>query len=205
GISKPMLYVHFGDKEALFDAVLSREILGAAQDERFDVSDLAGYAGRTYDLLAHRPHFWRLMTWLHLERGQDVLLHPAGHNILEAKHAAIAAERARGHITADFSPEEIVRLVTTLVQSWYMAPPAKDVQQHEARRQMIQAAVAPQYLPKPKAFRHSETADSSCGICAQRKLHTTVTNEVRQASFVLSRVLASSSSRAIIRTDPKAP
>src|SRR3546814_1170272 len=58
---------------------------------------------------------------------------------LEAKHAAIAAERARGHITADFSPEEIVRLVTTLVQSWYMAPPAKDVQQHEARRQMIQA------------------------------------------------------------------
>ncbi|WP_437701865.1 TetR/AcrR family transcriptional regulator, partial [Achromobacter xylosoxidans] len=25
GISKPMLYVHFGDKEALFDAVLSRE------------------------------------------------------------------------------------------------------------------------------------------------------------------------------------
>lgn len=76
GISKPMLYVHFGDKEALFDAVLSREILAAAQDERFDADDLPGYAGRTYDLLTERPHLWRLMTWFHLERGQEVLLLP---------------------------------------------------------------------------------------------------------------------------------
>lgn len=96
GISKPMLYVHFGDKEALFDAVLSREILAAAQDERFDADDLPGYAGRTYDLLTERPHLWRLMTWFHLERGQEVLLLPAGHSVLEAKHAAITAAQAEG-------------------------------------------------------------------------------------------------------------
>ncbi|WP_296281701.1 TetR family transcriptional regulator [Pseudoxanthomonas sp.] len=147
GISKPMLYVYFGVKEALFDAVLAQEIVGAAQDDRFEADDLPGYAGRTYDLLAQRPHLWRLMAWFHLERGQDVLLLPAGHGVLESKLAAIATAQAQGRITMHFTPVEIVRLVTTLVQSWCMAPSAADPHEHNVRRKMIQSAVARLLLP----------------------------------------------------------
>lgn len=146
-ISKPMLYVHFGDKEALFDAVLSREILAAAQDERFDADDLPGYAGRTYDLLTERPHLWRLMTWFHLERGQEVLLLPAGHSVLEAKHAAITAAQAEGRITADFTPDEIVRLVATIAANVVHGTGGEDSQEHEARRRAIQLAIARMLSP----------------------------------------------------------
>ncbi len=52
---------------------------------------------------------------------QEVLLLPAGHSVLEAKHAAITAAQAEGRITADFTPDEIVRLVATIVQTWCMA------------------------------------------------------------------------------------
>ena len=82
GISKPMLYTYFGDKEALFDAALTQEVMDAAQADRFDPNDLEGYAGRTYDLLVERPRLWRLLTWHHLERGQDVLMLPAGEVLL---------------------------------------------------------------------------------------------------------------------------
>ncbi|HHH8801201.1 TPA: TetR family transcriptional regulator [Pseudomonas aeruginosa] len=161
GISKPMLYVHFGDKEALFDAVLSREILAAAQDERFDADDLPGYAGRTYDLLTERPHLWRLMTWFHLERGQEVLLLPAGHSVLEAKHAAITAAQAEGRITADFTPDEIVRLVATIVHTWCMAPAARDSQEHEARRRAIQLAIARMLSPGKSPLQRGKIVDAS--------------------------------------------
>jgi AcrR family transcriptional regulator len=96
GISKPMLYTYFGDKEALFDAALTQEVMDAAQADRFDPDDLEGYAGRTYDLLVERPRLWRLLTWHHLERGQDVLMLPAGEVLLGEKLDGIAAAQAEG-------------------------------------------------------------------------------------------------------------
>lgn len=142
GISKPMLYVYFGDKEALFDAVLMREVMDAAEVDQFDAEDLEGYAGRTYDLLVERPRLWRLLTWFHLERGQDILLHPTGHALLSTKLSAIAAVQARGIITPRFEPLQVVRLVTVLTQMWCMAPAARDQEEHDARRTTVQRAVA---------------------------------------------------------------
>lgn len=142
GISKPMMYVYFGDKEALFDAVLMREVMDAAEADRFDPEDLEGYAGRTYDLLVERPRLWRLLTWFHLERGQDILLLPEGQAALGAKRTGIAQAQASGLVTSTFEPMEVVRLVSTLAQLWCTAPPARDAAEHDARRETVKRAVA---------------------------------------------------------------
>ncbi|OUC57236.1 TetR family transcriptional regulator [Sphingobium sp. GW456-12-10-14-TSB1] len=141
GISKPMLYTYFGDKEALFDAALTQEVMDAAQADRFDPNDLEGYAGRTYDLLVERPRLWRLLTWHHLERGQDVLMLPAGEVLLGEKLDGIAAAQAEGRIVADFTPMDVVRLVAALTQLWCMTGAARDATEHAARRATIMRAV----------------------------------------------------------------
>lgn len=142
GISKPMLYAYFGDKEALFDAVLTQEVMVAAEVDHFDPDDLEDYAGKTYDLLVERPRLWRLMTWYHLERGQDVLSLPAGESLLREKQQRVAAAQSKGRITADFTPPDIVRLVAVLAQLWCMAKPARSQAEHRARRDTVKRAVA---------------------------------------------------------------
>ncbi len=141
GISKPMLYNYFGDKESLFDVALTQEIMSAADLERFDAADLPAYAGRTYDLLVERPRLWRLLTWHHLERGLDVLALPAGRELLFAKQSSIMAAQLEGRITAEFEPMEIVRLVALLSQLWCMAEPARTQAEHDVRRGTIVRAV----------------------------------------------------------------
>jgi AcrR family transcriptional regulator len=142
GISKPMLYAYFGDKEALFAAALAQEVLAAASRDRFDPDDLEGYAGRTYDLLVERPRLWRLLAWHHLERGLDVIMLPEGQDILRDKRDAIAAAQAEGRLTSEFAPMEVIRLVAALSQLWCMAEPARDDVEHQARRATIKRAVA---------------------------------------------------------------
>lgn len=142
GISKPMLYAYFGDKEALFDAALTQAVMGAADVDCFDPDDLENYAGRTYDLLVERPRLWRLLTWYHLERGQDVLALPSGQKLLRAKQDSVAAAQAEGRITGEFSPMDVVRLVAALTQLWCMAKPARSNAEHDARRTTVKRAVA---------------------------------------------------------------
>ncbi|MEC5320713.1 TetR family transcriptional regulator [Brenneria populi subsp. brevivirga] len=160
GISKPMLYVYFGDKEALFDAALAREIMAAAEIDYFDPEDLPNYAGRMYDLLVERPYLWRLMTWFHLERGQDALLIPEGQEVLNAKQRGILAAQAKGIVTTVFQPTEIVRLVSTLIQLWCMAPPAGSRKEHKSRRDTIthalQRLLAPAQPPTKNHEKQSE-------------------------------------------------
>ncbi|GLK77653.1 hypothetical protein GCM10008171_29070 [Methylopila jiangsuensis] len=142
GISKPMLYAYFGDKDALFEAALTQEIMAAADLDRFDPYDLEDYAGRTYDLLATRPQLWRLLTWHHLERGQDILLLPAGQDLLKAKQEGIAKAQTEGRIRRDFAPMDVIRLVAALSQLWCMSEPARSKREHNARRTTVKRAVA---------------------------------------------------------------
>ena len=133
------------------NAAQSRETLLAAATEEFashglagariDRIDLEGYAGRTYDLLVERPRLWRLLTWHHLERGQDVLMLPAGEVLLGEKLDGIAAAQAEGRIVADFTPMDVVRLVAALTQLWCMTGAARDATEHAARRATIMRAV----------------------------------------------------------------
>src|ERR1017187_1783521 len=64
GINKERLYKYFGDKQALFDTVLSDELDKlAASVAPLDLEDVGEFAGRTFDYHAAHPELARLLQW----------------------------------------------------------------------------------------------------------------------------------------------
>ncbi|MEV6024726.1 TetR family transcriptional regulator [Streptomyces sp. NPDC052036] len=76
GVNKRLIYVHFGNKEQLFDEVLQRAPAAGAESVPFDVEDLPGYAGAIFDHLVTRPDLMRLRPWKLLERPSATGLEP---------------------------------------------------------------------------------------------------------------------------------
>jgi AcrR family transcriptional regulator len=68
GVNKRSIYMYFGDKAGLFDAVIreNRNAVGAAV--KFDASDLPAYALRLYEYWQTHPESVRLFWWRNLER-----------------------------------------------------------------------------------------------------------------------------------------
>src|SRR5258708_38380350 len=64
GINKERLYKYFGDKQALFETVLSDELekLASALSPP-DLADIGEYAGRLFDYHAAHPELARLLQW----------------------------------------------------------------------------------------------------------------------------------------------
>jgi AcrR family transcriptional regulator len=67
--NKRAIYDYFGDKDALFGAVLQEELTRCAEDVRISDGDVAGYAERLFDYHAANPTTLRLLMWEALEYG----------------------------------------------------------------------------------------------------------------------------------------
>jgi AcrR family transcriptional regulator len=65
--NKRAIYDYFGDKAALFAAVLERQLRECAEVVPIDGADLAGYAERLVDYHAAHPEALRLLMWEALE------------------------------------------------------------------------------------------------------------------------------------------
>ena len=66
GVNKERVYNYFGDKRALFAAVLRDELAEVARSvpvESFAAEDIGDYAGRVYDYHRERPELIRLLRW----------------------------------------------------------------------------------------------------------------------------------------------
>lgn len=66
--NKRLIYVYYGNKEQLFDAVLQQALETGSESVPFDARDLPGYAGAIFDHLVERPDLMRLVQWKQLER-----------------------------------------------------------------------------------------------------------------------------------------
>ncbi len=65
--NKRALYDYFGDKDALFAAVLERQMSECAEVVPIEGADLAGYAQRLVDYHTAHPEALRLLMWEALE------------------------------------------------------------------------------------------------------------------------------------------
>src|SRR5690349_9705243 len=63
GANKRLLYVYFGDKDALFRTVLDRQTGPYLEAVSLDPADLAGYAAARFDFLLRHPRMARLIAW----------------------------------------------------------------------------------------------------------------------------------------------
>lgn len=75
GVNKERIYPYFGGKEALFDAVVAKELGDVASDVPLDgvgPEAVRRYAERLFDRIVARPQLGRLMAWEGLTRGRDI-------------------------------------------------------------------------------------------------------------------------------------
>jgi AcrR family transcriptional regulator len=159
GINKERLYKYFGDKQALFETVLSGELeklAAAVQLPAGGLEDIGEFAGRTFDYHAAHPELARLLLWEGLAGGP-----PADEASRTAhyrdKAAAYAAAQRAGVLDDDLDPDHLVFLIIALA-AWWLAVPqlafmltgsdGSDAGEHARRRACVVRAA--ERLARPR-------------------------------------------------------
>jgi AcrR family transcriptional regulator len=123
GINKERLYKYFGDKQALFETVLTDELdkLAASVAPVPGFEEIGEFAGRTFDYHAAHPQLVRLLLW---EGLAGVPVADAANRTAhyKGKVQAYAAAQQAGVLDGDLDPEHLVFLIIGLAAWWAAAP-----------------------------------------------------------------------------------
>lgn len=126
GANKRLIYVYFGNKEQLFDAVLHRALAAGSDSIPFDASDLPGYAGAIFDHLVARPDLMRLRLWKLLERPFVTGLEP---DTFRLKTAEVADAQQCGDLAGEMTPADLLTMVLAVAQAWFWADEGADAEE----------------------------------------------------------------------------
>jgi len=141
--NKAMIYRYFGNKDELFDAVFSAQVVSFVETVQFDVGDIAGYAGRLFESYQTHPRALRLMHWYQLERPETTSLDA----IVESNNRkldAIATAQLAGALPERYSAVELLALVRGIAMSWDNLTPElhrATTASPERRRELVVEAV----------------------------------------------------------------
>jgi AcrR family transcriptional regulator len=120
--NKQLIYAYFGNKDQLFDAVLTKNFAALTEGVAFDEEDLADYVGRLFDYALQHPDVLRLATWAGLERPSAVAEFEA--DSYTTKVAAMARAQRDGRLDASFAPADLLALVLGIAAAWFTASEA---------------------------------------------------------------------------------
>ena len=158
GLDKERLYKYFGDKQALFESVLTDELDKLAASVEPTPAGLAGigeFAGRTFDYHAAHPELVRLLLWEGLAGGRiaDVAQRTAHY---QAKKQAYGAAQSAGLLADDIDADHLAFLVIALAAWWIAAPQlagmlsgADDADADEHARRRASVVRAAERLARP--------------------------------------------------------
>ncbi|WP_306362789.1 TetR/AcrR family transcriptional regulator [Nocardia sp. CC227C] len=124
GINKERIYQYFGDKQGLFDAVLTdqlEQLAAASPLSAADAGQLADYAGHVFDYHRTHPQFLRLLHWEGLQSGRPTAESARAAHYAE-KVAALAAAQRAGALPTDVAPGYLLYAVAALAAWWFAAP-----------------------------------------------------------------------------------
>lgn len=113
--NKQAIYLYFGSKEALFEAVLADRLRILADVAPFDADDLPGYAGALFDALVADPGIQRLSLWKTLE------IPDASDGEVEA-HVSKATELAERSGISVTSATDVLMIIFAAALSWNTTP-----------------------------------------------------------------------------------
>ncbi|MFD8984671.1 TetR family transcriptional regulator [Streptomyces sp. NPDC059564] len=116
--NKRLIYVYYGNKEQLFDAVLQRALETGSESVPFDADDLPAYAGAVFDHLVARPSLMRLVLWKQLERPGSS---EAEAKSYQGKIEVLERAQREGVVDAALAPADVLTLVMGLSQAWFGA------------------------------------------------------------------------------------
>ncbi|GAA2806432.1 TetR family transcriptional regulator [Saccharopolyspora taberi] len=120
-VNKRLIYVHFGNKEQLFDLVVAKSLADLAEAVPFDADDLPRYAGDLFDYLLAHPQVLRLTGWARLERPDPSA---AEVDAYRPKIDAILTAQQSGKVNKGIAPTDILALLLGLTTAWASASPA---------------------------------------------------------------------------------
>ncbi|MEW2517969.1 TetR family transcriptional regulator [Actinacidiphila alni] len=124
GINKERLYNYFGDKQSLFETVLTDELDKLAAGVALGnpgYQDIGEFAGRTFDYHADHPELARLLQWEGLSGG------PVADEVNRTVHyqdkvRAVAAAQREGVLDDGLDPAHLVFLLIALAAWWFSVP-----------------------------------------------------------------------------------
>jgi AcrR family transcriptional regulator len=124
GINKERLYKYFGDKQALFETVLTAELArlsASVEPPSGGLEEIGEFAGRTFDYYADHPELARLLLWEALADG------PVADEATRTAHyrhkTAVYAQAQRdGVLDGDIDPDHLVLLIIGLAAWWFSVP-----------------------------------------------------------------------------------
>ncbi|HEU4424246.1 MAG TPA: TetR family transcriptional regulator [Pilimelia sp.] len=119
--NKRLIYLHFGNKERLFEIVVERALGELADAVPFDADDLPRYAGALFDYFVAHPQVLRLAAWKQLEASAATAVEIDAYR---PKVAALADAQRSGHVTGEIGPVDLLALIVGLVGAWFNASPA---------------------------------------------------------------------------------
>ena len=118
--NKGLIYVYYGSKVRLFQAVIDQLIDDLA--EVLPVSgDLVVDAAARFDYLLANPQVRRLSGWRAFEH---IEASPAERARYRSRIDAVAAEQRSGRVTQTIAAEDLVAMMLSLSESWLNAMPA---------------------------------------------------------------------------------
>lgn len=119
GASKERLYAYFGDKRALYAAVLEQNLEDVRRAIPLEASDLPGFVGAVFDHVTAHPEHMRMVDWARLEG--DLSIFPVTSIALDEVQSIQAAQRG-GLIDPAWDPDELVAMLFALATTWVRSP-----------------------------------------------------------------------------------
>jgi len=121
GANKRLIYVYFGDKDRLFDAVIDDQSRSVLRAVPLDDGDLVAFAATRFDYVLANPQARRIAVWRAFERAQPTDEEVASYR---ARIDSVTAAQAAGRVRADIPAADLFALVLRMTESWLSAPPA---------------------------------------------------------------------------------
>ena len=120
GVNKRLIYVYFGDKDRLFDAVVDDQAAAVVKAVPLDDGDLTAFAANRFDYVLANPEARRIAVWRGFERGEPTEAELASYRDRLEK---VAVAQREGRLRADIPAADLFAIVLRMTESWLGAPP----------------------------------------------------------------------------------
>ena len=121
GANKRLLYVYFGDKNQLFDAVVQEQTEAVLESAPMDDGDLCAFATARFDYVLANPEARRIAAWRSFEQTEPS---ESERRAFKTRIEAVEKAQRAGRLRTDIPAADLFAFVLRMTESWLSAPVA---------------------------------------------------------------------------------
>jgi len=132
--NKQLIYAYFGNKQELFDQVVTEQVARFLREVHFDAGRLPDFAGEAYDFFTAHPEVVRLGEWHSLEPEDGSRRIPAIEETIARHVRAIREAQDAGRVDDSFAADELLALIVSMTRTWAAGTPEFRLAPEQERR-----------------------------------------------------------------------